>query len=146
MQERDPHAIETARHILTVSRTIAVVGLSRHPHKSAHSVPATLQAAGFRVIPVNPYAEAVLGEKSYPSLTDITESVDVVEVFRPSAEAPGIARAAVAIGAKALWLQSGLLSQEARAIAEQAGLSYVEDRCMAVDRAVFGITKKSKSS
>ena len=109
-------------------------------------MPATLQAAGFRVIPVNPYAEAVLGEKSYPSLTDITESVDVVEVFRPSAEAPGIARAAVAIGAKALWLQSGLLSQEARAIAEQAGLSYVEDRCMAVDRAVFGITKKSKSS
>ena len=140
--ERESDARATARHILTTSQTIAVVGFSRHPYKSAHSVPASLRAAGFTVIPVNPYATDVLGEKSYPLLTDITEPVDVVEVFRPSPEAPGIARDAVEIGAKALWLQTGLRSDAARAIAEGGGLLYVEDRCMAVDRAFFGITKK----
>jgi predicted CoA-binding protein len=93
-------------------------------------------------MPVNPYATTVLGERSYRVLTDVTEPVDVVEVFRPSEEAPDIARGAVAIGAKALWLQTGLRSEEAREIAEEAGLLYVEDRCMAVDRAHFGITKE----
>ena len=121
--------------------TIAVVGLSRHPYKSAHSVPASLKAAGFKVISVNPYVTTVLGQKSYGQLTAVPEPVDVVEVFRPSAEAPDIARDAVRLGAKALWLQTGLRSDEARAIAEDGGLLYVEDRCMAVDRAVFGITK-----
>jgi hypothetical protein len=140
-QEQQSDSAVAARRILETSHTIAVVGLSRHPHKSAHSVPATLKAAGFKVIPVNPYAATVLEEMSYPLLTDVTDPVDVVEVFRPSAEAPGIARAAVEIGAKALWLQSGLRSHEARAIAEGSGLLYVEDRCMAVDRAAFGVTK-----
>lgn len=130
-----------AREILAAFQTIAVVGLSRHKYKSAHSVPAALKAAGFSVIPVNPYASTVLGEKAYPRLTDVRETVDVVELFRPSREAPDIARAAVKIGARALWLQSGLVSREARTIAEEAGLLYVEDRCMAVDRARFGITK-----
>jgi predicted CoA-binding protein len=140
-QHRAPDDRATARRILDMYETIAVVGLSRHPYKSAHSVPASLQAAGFNVIPVNPNATNLLGEKSYPQLEDVTESVEVVEVFRPSAEAPGIARDAVRIGAKAQWLQTGLRSLEARAIAEDGGLLYVEDRCMAVDRAVFGITK-----
>jgi len=141
--ERESYSRSVARRILTTSNTIAVVGFSRHPHKDAHSVPATLRAAGFKVIPVNPHATTVLGQKSYRLLTEVTEPVDVVEVFRPSPEAPGIARDAVAIGAKALWLQSGLRSDEARAIAEGAGLLYVEDRCMAVDRALFGITKST---
>ena len=142
MDKRETDAITTAREILTTSHSIAVVGLSRHANKSAHSVPATLKAAGFKVMPVNPYATTVLGERSYRVLTDVTEPVDVVEVFRPSEEAPDIARGAVAIGAKALWLQTGLRSEEAREIAEEAGLLYVEDRCMAVDRAHFGITKE----
>ena len=141
VRESDSRA--TARHILTMSQTIAVVGLSRHPHKSAYAVPASMKAAGFKVIPVNPYAETVLGERSYGQLTEVSEPVDVVEVFRPSPEAAGIARDAVEIGAKALWLQSGLRSDEARRIAEDAGLLYVEDRCMAVDRALFEITKNS---
>jgi predicted CoA-binding protein len=102
-----------------------------------------MKAAGFKVIPVNPYAETVLGERSYGQLTEVSEPVDVVEVFRPSPEAAGIARDAVEIGAKALWLQSGLRSDEARRIAEDAGLLYVEDRCMAVDRALFEISKNS---
>lgn len=129
--------------ILERYNTIAVVGLSRDPAKSAYSVPRTLQAAGFRIIPVNPYADTLLGEKVYRRLADIPEPIDVVEVFRPSAEAPDIARQAVAVGAKALWLQLGLTSPEARAIAEGAGLAYVEDRCMAVERAIHRITKPS---
>jgi uncharacterized protein len=131
--------------ILERYNTIAVVGLSRDPSKSAHSVPRTMQAAGFRVIPVNPYADTLLGEKVYRSLQEIPEPIDVVEVFRPSEEAPAIARQAVAIGAKALWLQLGLTSAEARAIAEDAGLEYVEDRCMAVERAIHRITKHSRA-
>jgi predicted CoA-binding protein len=142
VDKRETDARTTAREILSISQSIAVVGLSRHVYKSAHSVPAILKAAGFKVIPVNPYATTVLGERVYRVLTDVTEPVDVVEVFRPSPEAPDIARGAVAIGAKALWLQTGLRSEEARAIAEDAGLLYVEDRCMAVDRAHFGITKE----
>jgi predicted CoA-binding protein len=129
------------KEILERYTTIAVVGLSRDPSKSAHSVPRTLQAAGFRIIPVNPYADTLLGEKVYRRLADIPEPVDIVEVFRPSADAPEVARQAVAAKAKVLWLQLGIVSPEARAIAEGAGLVYVEDRCMAVERAINRITK-----
>lgn len=125
--------------ILRDSRTIAVVGLSRDPGKEAHGVPAVMQANGFRIIPVNPIADELLGERVYRSLADIPEPVDLVDVFRPSPEAAGVAREAAAIGAKALWLQEGIVSVEARAIAEEAGMAYVEDRCMAVVRAVAGI-------
>jgi uncharacterized protein len=128
--------------ILARYNTIAVVGLSRDPRKSAHSVPREIQAAGFRIIPVNPYAVTLLGEKVYRTLADIPERIDVVEVFRPSEEAPEVARQAVAVGAKALWLQLGIRSPEARKIAEEAGLAYVEDVCMSVERAVHRITKR----
>jgi predicted CoA-binding protein len=133
--------METTERILREFRTIAVVGLSRDPSKAAHAIPARIQRAGFRVIPVNPSVESVLGEQAYPALKDVPFSVEVVLVFRPSAEAVGIARDAVAIGAKALWLQQGIMSDQARQIAEDAGLLYVEDRCMGVERAVHGITK-----
>jgi predicted CoA-binding protein len=133
--------METTERILRSFRTIAVVGLSRHPSKAAHAIPARMQQAGFRVIPVNPALDASLGEKAYARLADVPFSVEVVLVFRPSAEAAGIARQAVAIGAKALWLQQGIVSAEAKALAEGAGLLYVEDRCMGVERAVHGITK-----
>ncbi|WP_020664354.1 CoA-binding protein [Amycolatopsis benzoatilytica] len=126
--------------ILGQARTIAVVGLSRVPGKAAHDVPASLQAHGFRIIPVHPSATELLGEKVYRSLEDIPEPVDLVDVFRPAAETPGIARSAVAIGAKALWLQQGIVSAEARQIAEDGGLEYVEDRCTAVVRAVAQIS------
>jgi predicted CoA-binding protein len=115
--------------------------MSRHDDKAAHAVPAALKAAGFSIIPVNPNADEILGQKAYPSLAAVQEPVDVVEVFRPAEDAPGIARQAVAIGAKALWLQTGLMSDEARAIAESAGLDYVENRCMGVERALHRITK-----
>ena len=115
--------------------TIAVVGLSADPIKSAHSVPAAMQAYGWRVIPVNPHADELLGEKVYRRLADIPEPVEFVNVFRPSADAPDIVRQAVEVGAKAVWLQLGIVSAEARAIAAEHGLLYVEDRCIAVERA-----------
>jgi uncharacterized protein len=137
--EQDGEAI--ARQILTSFRTIAVVGLSRNPAKAAHAVPAALQSAGYRLIPVNPRASEILGERAYHSLDAIPEPIEIVQVFRPSLEAPAIVRQAVAIGAKAIWLQRGLRSPEAKTIAEESGLLYVEDRCMGVDRARLGISK-----
>ena len=131
-------ADELVRWILANLTTIAVVGLSRHPAKDAHIVPAQMQAAGYRVIPVNPFADEILGERAHASLAELPEPVDMVQVFRPSREAPAIARQAVAIGARALWLQLGLASSEAAAIAREGGLLYVEDRCFAVDLARLG--------
>src|SRR5213082_190059 len=126
---------ELTKRILTEFPTITVVGLSRDPVKSAHSVPAAMQAYGWRIIPVNPHADQLLGEQVYRRLADVPEPVDVVNVFRPSAEAADVTRQAVEIGAKAVWLQLGIVSAEARQIATDAGLLYVEDRCTAVERA-----------
>ncbi|MBN6035016.1 CoA-binding protein [Amycolatopsis sp. 195334CR] len=133
--------IELAERLLAEHRTIAVVGLSTNPEKAAHSVPAAMRAAGFRVLGVHPSAPELLGEPAYRELAEIPEPIDIVNVFRPAAEAPEIARQAVAIGAKALWLQQGIVSPEARRIAEEGGLDYVEDQCMAVVRALSGARK-----
>lgn len=124
---------ETIDRILSGTGTIAVVGLSTHPEKAAHSVPAAMQAAGFTVLPVHPHADRILGQVAYRSLADIPLPVDLVNVFRPAEEAPEITRQAVRIGAWALWLQLNLRSEEARRIATEAGLDYVEDRCLAVE-------------
>ena len=133
----------TPREVLERSRTVAVVGLSRNPGKAAHAVPASLRAAGFRIIPVNPHATELLGETAYARLEDVPAPVDLVVVFRPAQEAPDIARRAVAVGAKALWLQTGIRSDEARSIAEAAGLEYVEDRCTGVEQAIHSIGKET---
>lgn len=130
------------KRVLERARVVAVVGMSRHPHKAAHSVPAELLAAGFRVIPVNPSADMILGEKAYPRLEDVPEEIDLVNVFRPAPDAPDVARSAAAVGARALWLQQGIVSAEARAIAEAAGIDYIEDRCIAVERTRFDIVKR----
>jgi uncharacterized protein len=132
----------TPKEVLERSRTVAVVGLSRNPGKAAHAVPAGLRAAGFRIIPVNPHATELLGETAYARLEDVPAPVDLVVVFRPAQEAPDIARRAVAVGAKALWLQTGIRSDEARSIAEGAGLGYVEDRCTGVEQAIHSIRKE----
>ncbi|HEX6499632.1 MAG TPA: CoA-binding protein [Micromonosporaceae bacterium] len=130
------------QRILADANVIAVVGASRDPGKPAHSVPAQLKRYGWRVIPVNPHADEIWGEKVYRSLADIPEPVDLVNVFRPAADAPQVAREAVAIGAKAIWLQQDIVSAEARAVAEQAGLAYVEDNCTAVIRALYQLDKR----
>lgn len=119
--------------ILESARTIAVVGCSSDPGKKAYEIPRNLHEAGYRIIPVNPTVDMACGERACASLDEVHEQgidVDVVDVFRPASEAPEIARAAVRIGARALWLQEGIRSPEARAIAEGAGLDYVEDHCI----------------
>ena len=129
------------RRILQEMSTFAVVGLSSDPTKAAHSVPAAMQAYGWRMIPVNPHADRLLGEQVYRRLADIPEPVEVVNVFRPSAEAADVTRQAVEIGAKAVWLQLGIVSAEARRIATEAGVLYVEDRCLAVERARHAVKR-----
>lgn len=118
-----------------------MVGASRDPHKTAHRVPAQIQRHGWRVIPVNPHATEIFGEPAYPTLADIPEPVDLVNVFRPSADATGVVRQAVAIGVPAIWLQLGITSPEGRRLAEEAGIDYVEDHCIAVERATGGLTR-----
>ena len=129
------------RRILEEMSTFAVVGLSSDTTKAAHSVPAAMQAYGWRMIPVNPHADRLLGEQVYRRLADIPEPVEVVNVFRPSAEAADVTRQAVEIGAKAVWLQLGIVSAEARRIATEAGVLYVEDRCLAVERARHAVRR-----
>ena len=126
--------------ILTSYDTITVVGASASPAKAAHYVPAHMQQHGWRIIPVNPHASQILGEPAYRALADIPEPIGLVDVFRPSAQTPDIARQAVAAGATALWLQLGIASAEARAIAEDAGLLYVEDRCLIIEQRRLGLS------
>ncbi|HTA09197.1 MAG TPA: CoA-binding protein, partial [Streptosporangiaceae bacterium] len=105
----------------------------------AHSVPAHMQRHGWRIIPVNPHADEILGERVYRLLDDIPQQVGLVNVFRPSGQAADVARQAVAAGATALWLQLGIVSAEARAVAEAAGLLYVEDRCLLIEQRRLGL-------
>ncbi|HKS98476.1 MAG TPA: CoA-binding protein [Rugosimonospora sp.] len=135
--------MRTAEQILRESTTIAVVGASRDPGKEAYAVPLQILRHGWQVIPVNPYADEIWGQTCYRTLADIPVPVDLVNVFRPSEDTPEVARQAVAIGAKALWLQQGIASTESRKIAEDGGLDYVEDLCIAVERAVRAISRKS---
>jgi predicted CoA-binding protein len=132
---------KTGKEILEVSMVIAVVGASRDPDKAGGSVPAGLQQRGFRIIPINPFADTLFGERVYRSLAEVPERIDIVDVFRPAADAPDIARQAVAVGAKALWLQLDIRSDEARRIAEAGGLDYVEDECTAVTSSLYRIRK-----
>ena len=140
---------DLARRLLESVRTIAVVGASRHPAKAAHRIPADLAAAGYRVIPVNPAAAGaegpgqLFGEPVVSRLSEIGEPVDLVNVFRPPRDCPPVATEAVATGAGALWLQLGIRSPEARAIADAAGLAYVEDRCTGADVRRWGIRVRS---
>ena len=116
--------------MLTEAKTIAVVGLSSKEHRESNSVARYLQDAGYRIIPVNPKEEEVLGEKAYPSLVDVPGDVDIVDVFRRSEETPQVAKDAVEKGAKVLWLQLGIANDEAKEIAEQGGLDVVMDTCI----------------
>ncbi|TMF51587.1 MAG: CoA-binding protein [Chloroflexi bacterium] len=135
------HVARSSHEILESARTIAVVGASRDPNKAGGSVPEGLQRRGFRIIPINPFAETLFGERVYRSLLEVPDKIDLVDVFRPAGDAPEIARQAVAVGAKALWLQEDIRSAEARRIAESAGLEYVEDECTAVIASLYRMRK-----
>ncbi|NNC63319.1 MAG: CoA-binding protein [Gammaproteobacteria bacterium] len=131
---QDPLAIQRA---LRGAKTIAVVGLSGNSLRASNFVGFYLKRHGYEVIPVNPREEEILGEKSYDSLTDIPVPVDIVNVFRNPDALPGIARDAVAIGAKVLWCQFNVINEEGARIAEEAGLTVIMDRCIKVEHARF---------
>ncbi len=128
------------RDIYANTKTIAVVGASADPDKDANTVPAYLQSQGYTIIPVNPRGGEILGQKVYASLDDVDVPIDVVDVFRPAPETPGIAGQAVAKGAKVLWLQKGIESEEAREIGEKGGLKVVMDMCMRMEHQDLGLT------
>ncbi|AFM27656.1 CoA-binding protein [Desulfomonile tiedjei] len=118
------------KEILRSHKVIAVVGLSSNPEKDSYRVAAYLQRHGYKIIPVNPGIEEVLGEKSYPNLSSIPEKIDVVDVFRRSEHVPEVVREAIAVGAKVLWLQLGVVNDEAAEEARKAGVTVVQDKCM----------------
>lgn len=123
-------SLRDLKPIFEQAETIAVVGLSTNPARPGHSVPQYLKDHGYHIIPVNPMAEEVLGEKSYPDLKAVPVSIDVVQVFRKSKEVPAIVEDAIAVGAKVVWLQLGIDHEEAAERARSAGLQVVMDRCM----------------
>jgi predicted CoA-binding protein len=132
--------------LLTSATTIAMVGASSNPDKASHGIMQKLQKVGYRVIPVNPRETEVLGEKSYASLTDIPVPVDIVDVFRKAEDTPPIADEAVRIGAKALWLQSGISNEDAAARAAAGGLTVVMDVCIGATHALLRVPPKKKTA
>ena len=125
--------MNTVQEILEQSKVIAVVGLSPKPHRDSHEVAKYLQGNGYRIIPVYPRADSILGEKVYPDLKSIPDEVDVVDIFRKSQDVPPVVDEAIEIGAKVVWMQLGVVHEEAAAKARDAGLGVVMDRCMLVE-------------
>jgi uncharacterized protein len=131
---QDPFTIQRVLH---EAKTIAIVGLSSNALRPSYFVAFYLKRHGYRVIPVNPREKEILGEKSYASLRDVPVPVDIVDVFRAPDALPGIAEEAVAIGAKTLWCQFGVINEEGAKIAERGGLAVVVDRCLKVEHARY---------
>jgi predicted CoA-binding protein len=140
----DNPSSDALRTLLTDARTIAVVGASSNVEKPSHGIMRKLLSAGYHVIPVNPRETEVLGQKAYPSLAEVPGKVDIVDVFRRPEYTPPIADEAVAIGAKALWLQSGIWNDEAAARARAGGLIVVMDVCIGVEHSLLRIPSRSQ--
>jgi len=129
---------EEIRSVLESYRTVAVVGLSRNPAKASYRVAQYLQSVGYRIIPVNPFVDEVLGEKSYKSLLDVPETIEIVDIFRPSEDVPAIVEEAIKLKnrlgtPKVIWMQLGIVNEEAARRAKEAGFKVVMDRCMMVE-------------
>jgi predicted CoA-binding protein len=129
--------------LLTDATTIALVGASSNPDKASYGIMQKLQKSGYRVIPVNPRETEILGERAYPSLVDVPERIDIVDVFRRAEDTPGIADEAVTIGAKALWVQSGIVSEDAAERATKGGLTVVMDACIGATHTMLRVPTKS---
>lgn len=123
------------QNILERGKVLAVVGLSSKPHRPSYGVARYMQLAGYHIIPVNPNEEKVLGEKSYVRLEDVPVQVDVVNIFRRSEFVPAIVESAIAVGAWAVWMQEGVIHEQAAAHAREAGLQVVMDRCLLKEHA-----------
>lgn len=128
--------------ILTKAKTIASVGISSNPEKESHRVGWYLKEQGYRIFPVNPTAAEILGEKAYASLSEIPEAVDVVQIFRKPEDVPPVVEEAIKIGAKVVWMQEGIVNEEAARMAEEAGLQVVMDACMRAAHRHFEIGPK----
>jgi uncharacterized protein len=133
------------KQLLTGATTIAMVGASANPEKASYGIMKKLQTVGYRVIPVNPRETDILGERSYPSLVDVPERIDIVDVFRRAEDTPGIAEEAVTIGAKALWLQTGIVSEDAAQRATAGGLKVVMDACIGATHAMLRVPPKPRA-
>jgi uncharacterized protein len=133
------------KQLLSDATTIAIVGASSNPGKASYGIMQKLQRAGYRVVPVNPRENEILGEPSYPSLLDVPERIDIVDVFRRAEDTPGIADEAVTIGARALWLQSGIVSEDAAARAAKGGLTTVMDACIGATHSLLGVPPKTRA-
>jgi predicted CoA-binding protein len=131
------------RQLLTSASTIAMVGASGNPDRESHGIMQKLQSVGYKVIPVNPRESEILGERAYPSLKDVPIPIDIVDVFRKPEDTPAIADEAIAVGAKALWLQTGIANDDAAARAEAAGLTVVMDTCIGATHAMLRVPKKA---
>jgi predicted CoA-binding protein len=134
---------EVLRQLLTETRTIAVVGASANPDRSSNGIMGKLLEVGYRVIPVNPKETEVQGQRAYPTLAAIPEKVDLVNVFRRPEHTPAIADEAVAIGARALWLQQGIVNQDAAERAERGGLLVVMDSCIGVMHSLLRVPPRT---
>jgi predicted CoA-binding protein len=137
MEEFKNPTKEEIRELLSQSSTIAVVGLSPKPTRPSHGVANYLKQQNYRIIPVNPGHPEILGEKSYPSLSDIPEKVDIVDIFRRSEHVLPVVEEAINIKAKVIWMQSGIVNHQAAQKAKEAGLVVVMDRCLAVARSTL---------
>jgi predicted CoA-binding protein len=123
--------------LLSEAKTIAVVGLSDNPARTSYAVSEEMQSLGYRILPVNPNAKEVLGEKSYPSLLDLNESVDIVNIFRRSEEVLPIVEQAIQVKPRAIWMQLGVINEEAAKLAQQQGIEVIMDRCIKVEHALL---------
>lgn len=134
---------DAIRGLLTDARTIALVGASSNPDRPSHGIMRKLLSVGYRVIPVTPRDTEVLGQRAYKTLAEIPEPVDIVDVFRRAEDTPPIAAEAVQIGAKVLWLQLGIASDEAAAIAEAGGLTVVMNLCIGTAHSLLQVPRRS---
>lgn len=133
--EHLPNERDVIAHILNSYRTVAIVGLSPKSHRDSFEIARYMQAQGWRIIPINPNADRILDEKAYPSLVQAAqhESIELVDVFRNSADVPPVVDDAIAIGAKALWLQLGIVNDTSAALARQHGMQVVQNKCLLVE-------------
>lgn len=137
------------RTILENSSTIAVYGMSRDSWKPAHTVPSYLMRQGYTVVPINPFTEEILGEKSYPDLESVPHTIDILNVFRPSEQALGIVEEAVRRkqdkgDISVIWLQLGIVNSKAKELAEAHGITFVQNRCIYVDHKLSGVAGKQQ--
>jgi predicted CoA-binding protein len=121
------------KRILKENKTIAVVGCSRNPQKAAHTVPKYMKEHGYKIIPVNPFADQILEEKVHKSLSEITESIDIVNIFRPSEQCLEVVKEAVNLKPKVVWMQLGIKNEEAAQLAEKNGIEVIMDRCILLE-------------